>query len=206
MPKHYPFLLLFLLGFSVLLKSQIKPHLRLQPRLFTELQKPFSKKRSAGFNARFNHGVGFDAEILVSNKMNPSSKFVRLLGVSAGQYLFWNNQVKNFDYPFPYHENNLVSAFTLCFKYSSLNHRPIFTPKEYSFTFELRVGMAYIQSEITNLNSGFTKIYPRWGNTFSIYIGGGKLFKIGKNFWFPLYYSIGYINIGGKHLGGFFAI
>lgn len=199
-------MLLFLLGFSVLLKSQIKPHLRLEPRLFTEREKPFSRKRSADFNARFNKGIGFDAELLFSKKTNPSSKYYCLFGPAVGQYLFWNNQVKNVDYAFPYYENNLVSPFMFCFKYSSFN--PLFfrTPKAHFITLEFRAGSAYIQSEITSVNTGFTKIYSRWAATFSAYICAGKCFKLGRGFFLPIVCSIGYVNLGGKHLTGLFAI
>lgn len=141
--------------------GQLNPKLSLSPAFLREQSAPFKFKRSAGYNARYNVGLGADV-FLVFSKYNVAGKRGYRFGPSVGQYYFWNNSVKTFDYNFEYKENNLVSPFLMNLGFGNDPRDLLKGTKRISYSVDIAAGAAYIQNSIRNIKTAEVITSKKW--------------------------------------------
>ena len=179
--------------------GQINTNVHFSPLVLIEQEKPFRFKRKKTFNAIYNIGVGADI-FLNFTKYKVSKNKGFNFGPSIGQYYFWNNNVKTFQYPFAYRENNLVSP--ICFNLG-IGNNPVEkfrSRKGFIYSFDIAFGMAYIQNSVININSNEILTTKKWAEVFKI-----KVYILTMNFMknYPhIYLGLQYSYIDGKNFSG----
>lgn len=147
--------------------GQLNPKFHFSPSFLREQSSPLKFKRSSNYNAKYNIGVGADLYLYFS-KYNQTKKNGFRFGPSVGQYYFWNNSKKTFDYNFEYKENNLVSPFCMNLGFGNNPVEKFKSKKGFIYSFDIAVGGAYIQNTIINVNSNETISTKKWTEMFKI--------------------------------------
>lgn len=141
--------------------GQLNPKLGFSPAFLREQSSPFKFKRSKNYNAKYDLGIGADV-FLIFSKYNMAEKRGFRFGPSVGQYYFWNNSVKAFDYNFDYRENNLVSPVLMNLGFGNDPRQLIKREKRLAYSVDVALGAAYIQNSIISLHTPDIITSKKW--------------------------------------------
>lgn len=193
-------ILTFILLLPICTSGQIGTNFYFKPKIYNEQYKPYSFKRPSDFNAKLNRGIGFDFEIIFSKELNNSKKYISF-GPSIGQYYFWNQQIKTFEYTFQYKEDNLVSPIALNLGFTTWDKEKLKTNGTFIFI-DLKYGGAYLQNIIKAQGTTNVYINQRWSSIYSFSFGVW-INRFPK--YFPiLKFGLQYTNLDGRHLNGLY--
>lgn len=152
---------IFLSLVSHIAVGQLNPKLSLSPAFLREQSSPFKFKRSKGYNAKYDLGIGADV-FLTFSKYNASKKRGFRFGPSVGQYYFWSPSVKTFEYNFEYRENNLVSPFMMNLGFGNDPRELMKRNKRIAYSFDVSLGAAYVQNTIVSLHTPGIITSKKW--------------------------------------------
>lgn len=153
--------LIFLILSANVAIGQLNPKVSFSPAFLREQSSPFKVKRSKNYNARYDLGIGADV-FLTFSKYNVTKKRGFRFGPSIGQYYFWSNSVKTFEYHFEYRENNLVSPMLMNLGFGNDPRQIIRREKRLAYSVDVALGAAYIQNSIVSLHTPDIITSKKW--------------------------------------------
>lgn len=158
-PRIHLVIFLILMGNGAI--GQLNPKLSFSPAFLREQSSPFKFKRSKNYNAKYDLGIGADV-FLIFSKYNMAEKRGFRFGPSVGQYYFWSNSVKAFDYNFDYRENNLVSPVLMNLGFGNDPRQLVKREKRLAYSVDVALGAAYIQNSIISLHTPDIITSKKW--------------------------------------------
>lgn len=141
--------------------GQLNPKVSFSPAFLREQSSPLKFKRDKNYNAKYDLGIGADVFLMFS-KYNPTKKRGFRFGPSLGQYYFWSNSVKTFEYHFEYKENNLVSPMLMNLGFGNDPRQLIKREKRLAYSVDVALGAAYIQNSIVSLHTPDIITSKKW--------------------------------------------
>lgn len=141
--------------------GQLNPKIYFSPLVLREQSSPLKFKRAADYNAKYNIGIGADVYLYFSKYFVFKKNGIRF-GPSIGQYYFWNNAVKSFEYNFDYKENNLASPICLNIGFGNNPIEKFKSKKGFIYSIDMAFGGAYIQNSIINIQSNQVFTNKKW--------------------------------------------
>lgn len=181
--------------------GQLNPKLSLSPAFLREQSSPFKFRRSANYNAKYDLGIGADVFLRFS-KYNASKNRGFRFGPSIGQYYFWSNAVKTFEYNFEYRENNLVSPLMMNLGFGNDPRELLKRNKRIAYSFDVALGTAYVQNTIVSLHTPDIITSKKWSEIAKLRL---HLMFAPANIRFPILgLGFEYVYLDKRSFGGAF--
>lgn len=194
-------LIIFLVLASNMAIGQLNPKLSFSPAFLREQSSPFKFKRSKNYNAKYDLGIGADV-FLTFSKYNVTKKRGFSFGPSIGQYYFWSNAVKTFEYNFEYRENNLVSPMLVNLGFGNDPRQIIRREKRLAYSVDVAFGAAYIQNTIVSLHTPDIITSKKWAEMAKLRF---HLLFAPANIRIPvLGFGLEYVYMDGRNFGSVF--